>query len=86
MTISSKAFMQPAFTYVERYQVLMLDDLNGPPKLRLIIYQEGEGKWSERHRSEFNEELGHIGEKEIEISVPPTYLQAIDEIDSAEEA
>ena len=32
--------IQPAFVFIERYQVLMLDDLNGPPKLRLIIYSD----------------------------------------------
>ena len=43
------------------------------------------GNYASRHKAEFNEDMGCMAEKEIELAIPPTYLQAVDEINVADE-
>ena len=43
------------------------------------------GNYASRHKAEFNEDMGCMAEKEIELAIPPNYLQAVDEINDADE-
>ena len=44
------------------------------------------GNYASRLKAEYNVDMGCMAEKEIELAIPPNYLQAVDEINDADEA